>query len=1131
MRNLIVFLFISLFPLSAIASPVFNPIKKYRIACLQDGSLGSAVVGSLHSGLSKTIYPLMYDPSATSTTKDAYWYIIEENGKYSFKNASTGQYISYDLDYTTNRNLGLVSALNANMTLFSLTLHSNGGVDYYSITSENDPTKFFNKRGSGLVGLYSPSIGTGNNELFAFYDDDNNVVKEDQIIVVPQKDDPVVAGPLATYFTEFTLSGKPLVYNSTDGSYFFSIPLNMMDTHVERTIHFLAKSGNYSVTIDGTPLGDLDDYVFKDVTAGEPYSMEIKEGTTLKATLNLTFTGLPIVQIYYDAVEEGRYLGGYIKVHEPDKKTVPEFLHSDYKYRGATALRQPKRSYNIKLKDASDQKLFRSFFGLREDNNWVLDAMAIDPGRMRNRVCTDLWNDFSRLPYHSATESNVINGTRGQFVELFINDQYNGLYCMTEKVDRKQLQLKKYDDSTATVRGVLYKSYTWSYSTFMGYKESDKSFPGQNPPSFNNSSETWDGFEVKHPDFDEQPIDWEPLYDLVSFNATAAVDSAKFVNGYKSYFDMPVWLDYYLFIDLLLTTDNHGKNTFIYTYDKNKSTVMSIAPWDCDGTFGRRWDGSNSITIPNQDFVSFLKQYEHGEFAIFRNLKKFNPDNYNLNLRYRYAELRQTYFTKESLMARFLKYKLMFDKSGAGARETAKWNGINVGIDLNAEMDYLSTWIDARLNYLDVTEFDIAHLPMQYPVITLSAPKTITYGDPAIVKLLSTTNPNTPLQIFFLKNGVVELNANTLKVLSAGSTYMNVSQAASIGYSAVDTSFYLQVEKKSLVAKADNLVKEIGDENPALTISYDGLATGDTPELAVTSSPTITCSAEIDSPVGAYPITLEGGTSSDNYTFSTQNGTLTVNARKVKKTPVITLELPDTITYGDAPIELNPISTNGYSPVTLYPSKSGVIEVKDSKMNVLNVGTLYLIASQPGNEIFAATNAVIKFSISVQKKTLYATAEDQTKEQGVDNPSFTIRYEGLALSDLLSNVVTSAPIVSCTATADSEEGEYPILLSGGSVSANYLLVRKAGVLTIVPNTGTAVEVETLQVGIAPNPVIDILNLSQLTPGVLVQLFDSFGRVIYIDKAKESTLQIRMASETPGIYYLKIGEETHTIVKK
>lgn len=473
MKNFIVFLFISLFSFSVVASPVFNPTKKYRIACLQDGGQGGIVVGSKHA----SNYPLFYYTQANSATADAYWYIIENQGKYSFKNASTGQYISYDEDYTTNRNLGLTSALNGDMTLFSLTLHSNGGIDYYSFMSENDPTKVFNKRGSGLVGLYGPSSGTGSNELFAFYDQDNNVVKDDQIIVIPQKPDPVVAGPLATYFDEFTLSGKPLVYNSTDGSYFFSVPLNLMGTSIERTISFKAKTGNYSVTIDGAPLFDEDDYLFAVVTAGKKYTMEIKDGSTLKATLNLTFTGLPIVQIYYDAVNSSQYLRGYIKVHEPDKKTVPEFLHSEYKYRGATALNQPKKSFNIKLKDPSDQKLFRSFFGLREDNNWILDAMAIDPGRMRNRVSTDLWNDFSRLPYHSATESNIINGTRGQFVELFINDQYNGLYCMTEKVDRKQLKLKKYDDSTQTVRGVLYKSSSWTYSNFLGHYSDNLNYP------------------------------------------------------------------------------------------------------------------------------------------------------------------------------------------------------------------------------------------------------------------------------------------------------------------------------------------------------------------------------------------------------------------------------------------------------------------------------------------------------------------------------------------------------------------------------------------------------------------------------------------------------------------------------
>jgi hypothetical protein len=123
----------------------------------------------------------------------------------------------------------------------------------------------------------------------------------------------------------------------------------------------------------------------------------------------------------------------------------------------------------------------------------------------------------------------------------------------------------------------------------------------------------------------------------------------------------------------------------------------------------------------------------------------------------------------------------------------------------------------------------------------------------------------------------------------------------------------------------------------------------------LTSLPTISCAAVVDSPIGTYPIIVEEGVANSNYILNMQNGTLTINARKVKKTPVITLELPDTITYGDAPIELNPISSNTYSTVTLYTSKPGVVEIKDSKMNILNVGSLYLIASQPGNDIYAAS--------------------------------------------------------------------------------------------------------------------------------------------------------------------------------
>ena len=115
---------------------------------------------------------------------------------------------------------------------------------------------------------------------------------------------------------------------------------------------------------------------------------------------------------------------------------------ADVRYRGATSLQYQKKSFAIRLKDSEGNKVNAALLGMRSDNSWILDAMAADKARMRNRVSTDLWLDFSNKVYYANQEPQVLNGTRGKFVEVFLNDDYYGLFCLTEKIDRKQLKLK-----------------------------------------------------------------------------------------------------------------------------------------------------------------------------------------------------------------------------------------------------------------------------------------------------------------------------------------------------------------------------------------------------------------------------------------------------------------------------------------------------------------------------------------------------------------------------------------------------------------------------------------------------------------------------------------------------------------
>ena len=99
---------------------------------------------------------------------------------------------------------------------------------------------------------------------------------------------------------------------------------------------------------------------------------------------------------------------------------------------------------------------------MREDQSWILDAMWLDCSKMRNRVCFDLWNDFNTL-YYSNTEPEAVNATHGYPVEMILDGAYHGLYILSDRIDRKQLKLKKKG-------GYLYKGKNGQMN--VNYKES-----------------------------------------------------------------------------------------------------------------------------------------------------------------------------------------------------------------------------------------------------------------------------------------------------------------------------------------------------------------------------------------------------------------------------------------------------------------------------------------------------------------------------------------------------------------------------------------------------------------------------------------------------------------------------------
>ena len=67
--------------------------------------------------------------------------------------------------------------------------------------------------------------------------------------------------------------------------------------------------------------------------------------------------------------------------------------------RGNTSRMYPKNGYKLNLvKNTASGTVVnnkQAVFGMREDDDWILYAMYNDESKIRDRLCIDIWNEFS----------------------------------------------------------------------------------------------------------------------------------------------------------------------------------------------------------------------------------------------------------------------------------------------------------------------------------------------------------------------------------------------------------------------------------------------------------------------------------------------------------------------------------------------------------------------------------------------------------------------------------------------------------------------------------------------------------------------------------------------------------------
>ena len=418
--------------------------------------------------------------------------------------------------------------------------------------------------------------------------------------------------------------------------------------------------------------------------------------------------GMPVLRTTFDApiVRDMPYVNGQMQLTDTDGTIIE--LPAKFRTRGATAqdyLMKPSLNMKLCTEDYSEEA-DSALLGMRSCSSWILDAMAIDRICMRNRVAFDIWNEFSRLPYD--TDFNGRNGTEGRFVEVYINDEYFGIYCLSDRINRKLLNLKKVkenEDGSVEIRGALYKSGTQNILNI-------------NEPTYSEDSVacviSWhNAWELKYPEEYAGRIVWQPLQD--------AYQNGWSVDYVKKYFYMENLVDYHLLVMALAIADNWGFKNRLFSIRNISKNINDpdptesdrrrfvVTPWDLDTSLGGAYDGSFYAGNYTKWPVNALAKN-----APYPNAVVQEDAEYKALLKSRWITARNGVFSPTSVRAKLNAYRDLFIKSGAWQRMVSHFDEVKdkpcYVSDLDSEIDSIMEWYVKRFfemdEYFDITDVD-----------------------------------------------------------------------------------------------------------------------------------------------------------------------------------------------------------------------------------------------------------------------------------------------------------------------------------------------------------------------------------------------------------------------------------------
>ena len=383
--------------------------------------------------------------------------------------------------------------------------------------------------------------------------------------------------------------------------------------------------------------------------------------------------------------------------------------------RGQSSQQFPKLGYGVELRNKAGADSSVSLLGMPAEADWVFSAPYSDKSMLRNALTYQLGRKMGG-PWQP----------RYKWCEVYLNGSYNGVYMLIEKIkrgiDRVDINKLKIDEISGDnlTGGYIVKVDKTGDLTAAEY------FYTHPANSYYNARNY--AFTYVYPKFDEIVTQQKSYIQDYLTTTENVLNGASFkdpLNGFRKYMDLNSFVDFQIINEFANNVDGYRYSTFFYKKKDSDGGKLFAGPiWDFDLCYGNVDYAPDNLATDKW----LYPKYGAGEWLPMHWWARLMEDpDYRKAFSTRWKVLREGPFSTDSIMADIDNH--VQNLGEAINRNYNRWPILGqyvwpnyfVGTTYNDEVNYLKTWMRARLTWMDGNvSLSTGELVSGYPVNNVS---------------------------------------------------------------------------------------------------------------------------------------------------------------------------------------------------------------------------------------------------------------------------------------------------------------------------------------------------------------------------------------------------------------------------